>query len=57
MKLIDLLSVISDSNYAIIWRDGNVVSTYDGKDSIDERFNDCEVKSVRAFGDRIDIEI
>ena len=59
MKLIDLLSVISEDTYVAVWKDGEVVGTFDGKDSIDTKFNDYEVKSVGggAFGGRIDIEI
>lgn len=57
MKLIDLLSVISEYTRVQVWRDNEVVAEYDGKNSIDEKYNDEEVKSVSAGLYKIDIEI
>ena len=51
MKLIDLLSVISEYTHVTIV-DSNTLETlsyYDEKNSIDEKYNDCEV--VRIFID------
>ena len=48
MKLIDLISVITDNTTVYVWRDGEIISTYDGKDSIDEKYNNEIVLSVYA---------
>lgn len=48
MKLIDLISVITDNTTVYLWRDGEIISTYDGKDSIDEKYNNEIVLSVYA---------
>ena len=57
MKLIDLLEKIDDSSNVMIWEDNEVVSSYDGKNSIDEKYNDREVESISAGYFFIDIEI
>ena len=57
MKLIDLLSVIADYTTVNLWRDGEVISAYDGKASIDERYNNEQVVAVTAGYYKIDIEI
>lgn len=57
MKLIDLLEKIDESSNVMIWEDNEVVSSYDGKNSIDEEYNDREVESISAGYFLIDIEI
>jgi len=57
MKLIDLLEKIDESSNVMIWEDNEVVSSYDGKNSIDEKYNDREVESISAGYFLIDIEI
>lgn len=57
MKLIDLLEKIDESSNVMIWEDNEVVSSYDGKNSIDEKYNDREVKSISVGYFLIDIEI
>lgn len=57
MKLIDLLEKIDESSNVMIWEDNEVVSSYDGKISIDEKYNDREVESISAGYFLIDIEI
>lgn len=57
MKLIDLLSVIADDVIVVIWKDNEVVSVYDGKDSIDEHYNNETIKQVWAGNFKIDVEI
>lgn len=51
MKLIDLLSVISDNVSVVIWKEEAPVAIYDGRDSISEEYNEAEVKEVWASGD------
>jgi hypothetical protein len=57
MKLIDLLEKIDESSNVMIWEDNEVVSSYDGKNSIDEKYNDREVESISVGYFLIDIEI
>ena len=58
MKLIDLLSVITDNTKVTIWRDNKPVSFYDGKESIDESLNNEIVKVVRYGAyETINVEI
>lgn len=57
MKLIDLLSVIAEDVTVAIWKDNEVVSVYDGKDSIDEHYNNETIKQVWAGNFKIDVEI
>lgn len=59
MKLIDLLSVISDGTRVNIWQDGDIVSFYDGKSAIDTELNECDVLQVRggSCANRIDVYI
>ena len=48
MKLIDLISVCNDCiNVDVVSNEtAEILSTYDGKNSIDEKYNDCIVVSV-----------
>ena len=57
MKLIDLLSVISDGTTVFVWKDYDIVAVYDGRDAIDKKYNNRPVKSVSAGLFKIDIEI
>lgn len=59
MKLIDLLSVISEGTWVNVWQDGDIIATYDGKDAIDADLNACDVLQVRggSCGNRIDVYI
>lgn len=61
MKVIDLLSVLHDSvNVRIISNkyDGVIIlSYYDGKNSIDEQYNECEIEMVYNSGNYIEILI
>lgn len=52
MKLIDLLSVLHDSVVVAI-RDNetdNIVAWYDGKNSIDNCYNEREIEMVYNYG-------
>lgn len=57
MKLIDLLSVITDETRIEVWEDGELVAEYDGKEAIDKKYNSASVKSVSAGLFKIDVEI
>ena len=47
MKLLELLALADESSALRITLDGEyVVAHYDGHDSIDEEYNDCEVNSM-----------
>ena len=47
MKLIELLTIINEnSNVIIIDTSYEVVSGYNGKDSIDNRYNNCKVCEI-----------
>ncbi len=49
MKLEELLGKLSEHlNIRVIDSEGNTLTTYDGHNSIDESFNDCEVLRIDA---------
>ena len=49
MKLIDLLEVCTDNTHVrVLNLEEQEVAEYDGKDSIDPKYNDREVRSVRT---------
>lgn len=59
IRLLDLLYLISDSNKVIVYNlYDEIVSVYDGKNSIDEIYNNCIVTSIDGSGtSRISITI
>lgn len=47
MKLIDLLEVVSENQMVVVWNEDSVLlDRYDGRDSIDEKYNECPVTWV-----------
>ena len=48
MKLGDLLAVINEHEHVLVSVDDYVVASYDGKDAVDPKWNDCEVTEVSA---------
>ena len=49
--LIDFLQTIADNyNVVIVDTAENVVSVYDGKDSIDEKYNEMDVLRIDIIG-------
>ena len=57
MRVKELLAVLTDESVVNIWQDGDIVAFYDGKNSIDDEFNDEFIKSVSTGFYKIDIEI
>ena len=59
MKVIDIISVCNDNTKVdIINNDtAEVLTQYDGKNSIDKKYNDCVVKSVNVFNNTLTISI
>ena len=57
MELIDLLSVICEGSRVQVWKEGELIAEYDGKNSIDEELNALPVKSVWAGLYKIVIEV
>ena len=57
MELIDLLSVICEGSRVQVWKEGELIAEYDGKNSIDEELNTLPVKSVWAGLYKIVIEV
>lgn len=56
MKLIDLLSVTNEnSNLVLFGLNGKVIDIYDGKNSIDNIYNDYEVIEIKHT--RNDLEV
>lgn len=45
MKLTDLFSILSEHDNIDVYRDNVIVAQYDGKNSIDEIYNDSEIIS------------
>ena len=59
MKLIDLLEVIDENAtiYVTTKTGDKIVATYDGKNSIDPCYNNCEVIKIRVCATWTAIEI
>ena len=57
MKLEELLEVINDNAIVEIYKDTELVSVNDGKDSIDEQYNEYIVEDVYASENKVCIEI
>lgn len=58
MKVIDILSIVTDyTNIAIYTTAGEIVSWYDGKNSIDEKYNDADVVQITVINNKLVIYI
>lgn len=57
MKVIDLLSVISDTSTIEIFENNEPICLYDGKNSIPEEVNGREVLSVSSGHFKINVDI
>lgn len=52
MKLIDLLAVCNENTVIAVWDvNDRFVTEYDGKNSIDEKYNDCRVLGISGVSD------
>ena len=57
MKLNDLFNILSEHDNIDVYRDGVLVAQYDGKNSIDEIYNNSEVVSWDGSGRNVVVEI
>ena len=57
MKLTDLFSILSEYDNVDVYRDNVLVAQYDGKNSIDEIYNDSEIVSWDGSGRNVVVEI
>lgn len=57
MKLTDLFNILSEHDNIDVYRDNVLVAQYDGKNSIDEIYNDGEVVSWDGRGRNVVVEI
>ena len=57
MKLTDLFNILSEHDNIDVYRDEVLVAQYDGKNSIDEIYNDSEVVSWDGSGRSVMVEI
>ena len=57
MKLTDLFNILSEHDNIDIYRDNVLVAQYDGRNSIDEIYNDSEVVSWDGSGRNVVVEI
>ena len=58
MKLIDLLSITDEStNVNVYDLEGNKVAFYDGKNSIDEEYNEIEVYRISAKSNSLEVTL
>ena len=57
MKLTDLFNILSEHDNIDVYRDDILVAQYDGKNSIDEIYNDCEVASWDGSERSVMVEI
>lgn len=55
MKLIDFLATASENKKCVIVRNGEIIATYDGKNSIPEKLNNKEIKRVMEISTSIGI--
>ena len=57
MKLTDLFNILSEHDNIDVYRDSVLVDQYDGKNSIDEIYNDCEVVAWDGTQRNVVVEI
>lgn len=58
MKLLDIIEVCDENKKTYVQdTDENYITSYDGKNSIDPIYNDCEVVKVEGWDDDILITI
>ena len=57
MILIELLEKINDNKTVKIIKDNKIISVYDGKNSIDNIYNNCILKDIKIKDKIIFIEI
>ena len=57
MKLTDLFNILSEHDNIDVYRDKVLVAQYDGKNSIDDIYNDSEVVEWDGSGRNIVVEI
>ena len=57
MKLTDLFCILSEHDNIDVYRDNVLVAQYDGKNSIDEIYNDSEVVTWDGSGRNVVVEI
>ena len=57
MKLTDLFCILSEHDNIDVYRDNVLVAQYDGKNSIDEIYNDSEVVALDGSGRNVIVEI
>ena len=57
MKLTDLFNILSEHDNIDVYRDHVLVAQYDGKNSIDEIYNDSEVVRWDGSGRNVVVEI
>ena len=57
MKLTDLFNILSEHDNIDVYRDSVLVARYDGKNSIDEIYNDSEVVSWDGTKRNVVVEI
>ena len=57
MKLTDLFCILSEHDNIDVYRDSVLVAQYDGKNSIDEIYNNSEVVSWDGSGRNVVVEI
>ena len=57
MKLTDLFCILSEHDNIDVYRDNVLVAQYDGKNSIDEIYNNSEVVTWDGSGRNVIVEI
>lgn len=57
MKVIDLLSIVSDESTIEIFENNEPICLYDGKNSIPEELNGREVLSISSGRFKINVDI
>ena len=57
MKLTDLFNILSEHDNIDVYRDNVLVAQYDGKNSIDEIYNDSEIVTWNGSWRNVVVEI
>lgn len=57
MRIIDILSILSDETNVNIWDGNEIIAAYDSKNSIPEYLNDLPIKSITSGYYCIDIDV
>ena len=57
MTVQDIISITDESTVVNVWRDGEIIATYDGMDTVPKELREKPVKGISAGNFNIGIDI